>query len=142
MFSCAYWFMLVILLSLFLSGDIHLNPGPTSSTFNICTLNIRSFLNPLKYTAISDLADTHKIHVFALTETWITPSATPFELRNTTPSVFFLVSHPRIAPANHARVVGGGTRLGTWLSLLSHLPVRPSRLLNSLLSPSNFSILN
>jgi len=31
---------------------------------------------------------------------------------------------------------------GTQLSLLSHLPVLPSRLLNSLLSPSNFSFLN
>jgi len=46
----------VILLGLLLSGDNQLNPGPTSSTFNICTLNIRSPLNPLKYTAISDLA--------------------------------------------------------------------------------------
>jgi len=65
--------------------------------------------NPLKYTAISDLADTRNIHVFALTETWITPSATPSELRNAAPSGFFLVSHPRIAPGNHAHVVGGGT---------------------------------
>jgi len=30
-------------------------------------MNIRSLLNPLKYTAISDLADTRNIDVFALT---------------------------------------------------------------------------
>jgi len=99
----------VILHGLLFSGDIQLNPGPTSFIFNISTLNIRSLLNPLKYTAISDLADTHNIDVFALTETWITPFATPSELRNATPSGFFLVSHPRIAPANHAYFVGGCT---------------------------------
>ena len=75
----------IILLGLLLSGDIHLNPGPTSTTFNLCTLNIRSLLNPLKYTAIADLAETRNIDVFALTETWITPSATSAELRNATP---------------------------------------------------------
>jgi len=67
------------------------------------------YSNPLKYTVISDLADTRNINVFALTETWITSSATPSELRNATPSGFFLISHPRIAPANHAHVDGGGT---------------------------------
>ena len=47
---------LIILLGLLLSGDIQLNPGPASNTFNVCTLNIRSLLNPMKYTAIFDLA--------------------------------------------------------------------------------------
>jgi len=118
--------------------------GPTSSTFNICTLNIRSLFNPLKYTVISDLADTRNFDVFALTETWITPSATPSELRNATPLDFFLVSHPRIAPANHAHVLVEAPLFffGTQLSLLSSLPVQPSRLLNCLLSPSNFYTLN
>jgi len=83
--------------------------GPVSPTFNVCTLNIRSLLNPLKYTAISDLAQTRNIDVFALTETWITPSATSAELRNATPPGFFLISNPRTAPTTHANVVGGGT---------------------------------
>jgi len=84
----------VIPLGLLLSGDIQLNPVPTPSTFNIglCTLNIRSLLKPI--TAISDLADTRNVDVFALTETWITPSATPSELRNATPSGFFLDRQP------------------------------------------------
>ena len=60
---------LIILLGLLLSGDIQLNPGPVSSTFNVCTLNIRSLLNLLKYTAISDLAQSRQIDLFALTET-------------------------------------------------------------------------
>ena len=79
----------VILLGLLLSGDIQPNPGPTSTTFNVCTLNIRSLLNPLKYTAIADLAETRNIDAFALTETWITPSATSAELRNATPRASF-----------------------------------------------------
>jgi exonuclease III len=99
----------VILLGLLLSGDIQPNPGPTSTTFNVCTLNIRSLLNPLKYTAIADLAETRNIDAFALTETWITPSATSAELRNATPPGFFLISNPRSAPATHPHVVGGGT---------------------------------
>ena len=85
---------LVTLLCLLLSGDIQLNPRPPSTTFNICTLNIRSFLNPLKYTAVSDLAQSHNIDVFALSETWITSSATSAELRNATPPGFFLISNP------------------------------------------------
>jgi len=64
----------VILLGLLLSGDIQLNPGPTSFTFNICTLNIHFLLYPLGHTAIFDLADTRNVDVFALTETWITSS--------------------------------------------------------------------
>jgi len=135
----------VILLGLLLSGDIQLNPGPTSSTFNICTLNIRSLLNPLKYTAMSDLADTRNIDVFALTETWITPSATPSELRNvilrraSSSSVILVL----LLPIMRMLLVEAPLFFfGTQLSLLSHRPVLPSRLLNSLLSPSNFSTLS
>jgi len=51
------------------SGDIQSNPGPVSrvSSVNMCTLNIRSFTNPLHYTAIAGLDDTHNIDEFALT---------------------------------------------------------------------------
>ena len=60
--SCTLLFLIL------LSGDIHINPGP-SPLLNICTLNIQSFLNPLHYTALHDLAQTHPINIFALTET-------------------------------------------------------------------------
>ena len=63
---------LIILLSLLLSGDIQLNPGPVSNNFNVCTLNTRSLLNPMKFTAIFDLAQSRNVDLFALTETWIT----------------------------------------------------------------------
>jgi len=57
------------LMLILLSGDIQLNPGPVSNTFNVCSLNIRSLINPTHYTAIADLAYTRLIHLFALTET-------------------------------------------------------------------------
>jgi hypothetical protein len=56
-----------------LYGDVHMNPGPVSAKFNLCTLNIRSMTNPVHYTALSDLADTYNIDLFALSETWISP---------------------------------------------------------------------
>jgi hypothetical protein len=57
-----------------LSGDVHMNPGPVSAKFSLCTLNIRSLTNPAHYTALSDLVDTYNIDLFALSETWISPS--------------------------------------------------------------------
>ncbi len=101
--SCSLIFLLL------LCGDIHLNPGPATTTYNLCTLNIRSLLNPLKYTAISDLADSHHIDIFALTETWITSSATGAELLDATPPGFMLISCPRPAMSNKSHIVGGGT---------------------------------
>jgi exonuclease III len=101
---------LIILLGLLLSGDIQLNPGPVSGTFNVCTLNIRSLLNPMKYTALSDLAQSRQVDLFALTETWITSFATSAELRNATPTGFFLISCPRSSPSTKSsHIVGGGT---------------------------------
>jgi exonuclease III len=98
------------LLLILLSGDIQLNPGPTSNTFNVCSLNIRSLLNPIHYTAIADLAHSHHIHLFALTETWVTPSTTHAELQDSIPSGFSLISTPRLsASSNKSHVIGGGT---------------------------------
>ena len=100
-----------ILFLILLSGDIELNPGPSTAIFKLCTLNIRSFTNPLHSTAISDIAQSEKISLFALTETWITPSTTFSELSAATPPNYTLISFPRpVSPANIKKtVVGGGT---------------------------------
>ena len=100
------YFLLLILLS----GDIHLNPGPPSQ-FNICALNIRSLTNQLHYTALADLALTHHINLFALSETWVTPSTTFSELSEATPPEFSLISTPRlVSPTNQKKkIAGGGT---------------------------------
>jgi len=100
---------LTSLILLLLAGDVELNPGP--KTFKMCTLNIRSLTNPLHYTAIADLAQTHKINLFSLTETWITSSNTLAELSDITPPGFTLISTPRPAPSTNLKnkIVGGGT---------------------------------
>ena len=110
LFPKSYTLLFLILLS----GDIATNPGPPtldSPTFTLCTLNIRSLLNSLHYTAISDLAQTQHINLFALTETWITPSTTLAELADATPPDFTLISTPRpVSPANlKQKIIGGGT---------------------------------
>jgi len=119
---------LVILL--LLCGDIHINPGPCSNTFQVCTLNIRSLLNPLKYTAIADLTESHKIDLFALTETWITSSSSSSELFNAAPPGFTLISCPRPAPATKSHIVGGVQRFSfvNLLLFFLHLLKSTSRL--------------
>jgi len=64
-----------------------------------------TLLDPLKYTAISDLTESRNINIFALIETWITPSA---KFCNATPLGIFLICNPRTTPTTHAHVVGGG----------------------------------
>ena len=95
-----------------LSGDIQSNPGPVKSTsaLNMCTLNIRSLTHPLHYTALADLADTHHIHIFALTETWLNPNHTSSEIFDAIPHGFTLISNPRpVSPSSTSSVIGGGT---------------------------------
>ena len=91
-------------------GDIHLNPGPVSNSFSVCTLNIRSLVNPVHYTALADFANSHHIDLFALTETWISPSTTSAQLHDATPPGFSLISLPRsVSSSNTSNIVGGGT---------------------------------
>jgi len=108
--SHAHNFLVSILI--LLSGDIQSNPGPTFdvSSLNLCILNIRSFTNPLHYTAIHDLAQTHNIHVFPLTETWISPNTTSAQLFDAIPHGFSFISTPRPVSAScSSSIVGGGT---------------------------------
>ena len=100
----------LITLILLLSGDIELNPGPVTNSFNLCTLNIRSLLKPQHYTAISDLAETHHVDLFALQETFISPATTSAEIADSIPPGFTLISTPRpVSPNNSSNIVGGGT---------------------------------
>jgi hypothetical protein len=93
-----------------LYGDVHMNPGPVSAKFNLCTLNIRSMTNPVHYTALSDLVDTYNIDLFALSETWISPSTTAAELVDAIPPGFSLISNPRpVSTTKISSIVCGGT---------------------------------
>ena len=91
-----------LIIFLILCGDIQLNPGPSTNTFNVCTLNICSLLNPLKFTAISDLAESRRIDLFALTETWITSLSSSAEPLNATPPGFTLHQLPSPS-SNHSQ---------------------------------------
>jgi len=105
--TCNIFISLLILLS----GDIQSNPGPVSrvSSLNKCTLSIRSFNNPLHYTAIADLADTHNIDVFALSETWISPNTASAHLFDGIPRGFTFINTPRpVLDSCTSSIVGGG----------------------------------
>ena len=102
----------VISILILLSGDIQSNPGPVSSStvLNMCTLNIRSLTNPRHYTALADLAESHNIHIFPLTETWLHPNSTSAEIFDAIPHGFTFISNPRpVPPTCTSSVVGGGT---------------------------------
>ena len=76
----------------------------------MCTLNIRSLTNSLHYTALADLAESHNIHVFALTETWLTPNSTSAEIFDAIPHGFIFLITPRpVSDTCTSSVVGGGT---------------------------------
>ena len=77
--------LLVSILALY--GDIHINPDPpASSSFSLCTYNIRSLLSNDNISALNDFIETHHPNIIALTETWINKSSTPSKLANATPS--------------------------------------------------------
>jgi len=87
---CRRFFLLAFLL---LSGDVELNPGPSS--FTVCTLNIPSILHPLHSAAISDFIDSHSPDLFCFTEHWVKPTTTFTELAHFTPPNYSLLSFPR-----------------------------------------------
>ena len=105
---------ILISILILLSGDIQPNPGPVSikSPLNMCTLNIRSLTNTLHHrpTAHADLAESRNIHVFALTETWLTPNSTSAEIFDAIPPGFTFLSTARPVPDTcTSSVIGGGT---------------------------------
>jgi hypothetical protein len=122
---------------LLLSGDIEPNPGPTSCTFNFYTLNIKSLTNHVHYTALLYIAETHRIHIFVLTETWIPPFTTSAKLFDSVRIGFSLLSFPRPdIPNNKDKIIGGGAAFLRKLSpvlllFLNHLKY-PLSLLNFL----------
>jgi hypothetical protein len=98
-------------LLILLCGDVELNPGPISGTFNVCTLTIMSLINITHYTALSRTAEAHHIDLFALTETWISASTTSAELLESKPTGFSLLSFPprHVSPCSRNKRIGGCT---------------------------------
>jgi len=73
----------------------------------MCTLNIRSFNNPLHYIAIADLADINNID-FVLTETCISPNTTSAQLLDAIPHCFTFTTC-LVLDSCTSSIVGGGT---------------------------------
>ena len=109
----------VIAFLLLLSGNIHLNPGPTNNHVSLHSLNIRSLFHPNRSSYINEVIHTKNPDIFAITETWHNlDTTTPTQLIDATPPNFQLFSAPRSPAAS-----GGGVAF----------------LCRDLLSPSNFN---
>ena len=92
----------LIAILLFLSGNIHLNPGPINRHVSLHTLNIHSMFHPNRSTYIDDIIHTNNTDIFALSETWHNPiSTTPAQLISATPPGFQLFSTPRSSVLSH-----------------------------------------
>ena len=61
-------------LLLILSGDVRINPGPTTSLLTGSLINIRSIRN--KSVALADFINSNKSDIIAVTETWLRPDDT------------------------------------------------------------------
>jgi len=95
-----------------LCGDVESNPGPATTQFIMCTLNIQSLTDAksLHSTAIADLAEQHDLDLIALSETWIKPDTSPSHLAECTPPGYSLISQHRPLPPdyNPKHNLGGG----------------------------------
>ena len=123
-----------IFLTLLLSGDIEVNPGPIISQnhtlrssikkFLLYSLNIRSLLNTQNSIALNDLVSCPQPpDLIALQETWISTSSSNSHLSDSTPPHYTLHSFPRTTSSSKsAKISGGGT------AFLVH---EPAAILNS-----------
>ena len=103
----------ILISLLFLSGDIHLISGPSQPTeFLLCSFNARSLLCSILTTALSELTDQHRLHLIAITETWVRPTSTFAELIDAPLSGYILFSAPCTSPSSISKnncVFSGGT---------------------------------
>src|SRR6267154_1284240 len=89
-------------LLLLLSGDIHSNPGPVSSTSTLTfsCLNSRSVssISPLfdKPAFLQEFISDHSIDILAVTETWLTPATLSSTLNSLTPPGYSILHSPRL----------------------------------------------
>jgi hypothetical protein len=68
-----------------------------------------SLTHPLLYSTLADLAESHNIHVFALTETWLTLESTSAEIVDAPHGFTFLSTSCTVPDTCTSSVVGGGT---------------------------------
>ena len=100
-FFNSYRASLLIYFSLLLSGDIQLNPGPsTSNLISFATLNIRSasvVTSELdKPAVLHDFILDNSLDIVLLTETWLSNDVPSCVLNSLTPANFSLLHKPRL----------------------------------------------
>src|SRR5215469_10066048 len=93
---------LLIYFSLLLSGDVELNPGPsTSNTLSFATLNIRSASSITsdldKPAVLRYFILCNSIDILLLTETWLSSDSPPSVLNSLTPPGYSISHQPRSA---------------------------------------------
>jgi len=86
-------------LLLILSGDIHLNPGPNSTTLQFAHLNICSAASITatldKPTVLKEFLADQNLEILSLSETWLSPDTLPSTLNSLTPPNFSIIHSPR-----------------------------------------------
>jgi exonuclease III len=91
---------------LLLAGDVHVNPGPSSSSVQFAHLNIHSAASVTadldKPTLLCEFISDQDLEILALSETWLAPDSLPSVLNSLTPPNYSIISNPR--PVG----VGGG----------------------------------
>ncbi len=98
----------ILIILVFLSGDIETNPGP-SIQLNLCTLNIRSLFAADRSVFISDTLANNNIDIFAFSETFQNPATTPAQLFDITPHGFQFLGQPRCCHNVHpSKAISGG----------------------------------
>jgi exonuclease III len=132
-----------VALLLILSGDIQLNPGPSSATTTLGTLNIRSLFQQDRSVAIHDMLQSHDIKILALCETWQNETTTtPAQLGDITPPGYQFIGQPRKSKSS-LHSCGGGLGFlvdDNFKTQVNHLPPSPSfeSLAVTINSPSGF----
>ena len=66
-----------------LSGDVRINPGPTTSLLTGSLINIRSIRN--KSVALAHFINSNKSDIIVVTETWLRPDDTDSFIASVTP---------------------------------------------------------
>jgi exonuclease III len=98
----------ILVILIFLSGDIETNPGPFIQ-LNLCTLNIRSLFAADRSVFISDILATNNIDIFAFAETFQNSTTTPAQLFDVTPHGFQFLGQPRCCyNAHSSKAISGG----------------------------------
>lgn len=98
LYHTAYSTNFILCLILMQSGDIEVNPGPTSIKFShlnvLSASSCSSTLN--KPIAIQEFITDQNLDLLAISETWLPPDSLPSTLNSLTPAGYSIIHQPRL----------------------------------------------